>query len=295
MLRYAPSVPTAADATRQDFDMADGLVILSNAQNAPRLQIALRGRSTYNSDISYDGKVNLAELGILNARFGLRAGDAAWDPTADVNGDGRINLADLGLFNAEFGRGIGSASSGGRVPPRAVERPSAAAVAEGPRAVQAVPAGARNESSRTPEPQASRPVTPDAAAKLLPSSGGVLWALHRAAPASTVSAEPPRAGANETFHVTSAHVTSTRRSARGAAAARAAFMLPGLLASGRPPFMAVAKGALDSRAIDAVFASLDTDMQDDLGADAFWSRYGITARLSAPWEPASYGSGGAAR
>ncbi len=139
VLRYAPSVPTAADPTRQDFDLTDGLVILSNAENAPRLEIALRGRSTYNSDITYDGKVNFAELGILNSRFGRKAGDADWDPTADINGDGRINLADLGLFNAEFGRGVGGAA--------AASGTSQAAAAEGDRVAQAGRGSARVASA----------------------------------------------------------------------------------------------------------------------------------------------------
>ena len=86
-------MPSLEDPTAQDFDLADGLVILSNAGNAPAVEIALQGASTFNSDISYDGMVNLVELGVLNVNYGRKAADADWDPTADVNGDGIVNPA----------------------------------------------------------------------------------------------------------------------------------------------------------------------------------------------------------
>jgi len=102
-LTYAPVSPAGNGAT-ETFDRADGLVIVSNAPNAPSLQVALTGNSTFDADISYDGKVNLGELGPLNVNFGRKRGvDPAYDPTADINGDGRINLSDLGLLNKQFG------------------------------------------------------------------------------------------------------------------------------------------------------------------------------------------------
>ena len=112
-LTYAPTSPTLDDATCQDFDLTDGLVILSDAANAPVFHVALEGHSTFNSDITYDGKVNLAELGPLNANFGKASGDSDWDPTADIDGDGAVNLAELGPLNREFGRELPSATSPG--------------------------------------------------------------------------------------------------------------------------------------------------------------------------------------
>jgi hypothetical protein len=45
-------------------------------------------------------------LGPLNASFGTVNGDENYDPTADINLDGRVNLTDLGPLNAEFGSAL---------------------------------------------------------------------------------------------------------------------------------------------------------------------------------------------
>ncbi|WP_013320730.1 beta strand repeat-containing protein [Gloeothece verrucosa] len=99
-LTYAP------DAAGEKFSLDDGLIIHSNATNNSALKVALTGKSTYNSDISYDGKVNLGDLAPLNAAFGSRQGDSKYDPTADITGDGAINLAELVPYNKEFGLSV---------------------------------------------------------------------------------------------------------------------------------------------------------------------------------------------
>ncbi|TRU81840.1 MAG: cadherin [Microcystis novacekii Mn_MB_F_20050700_S1] len=98
-LTYAPK------AARENFNLANGLVINSNAQNNSALNIQLAGKSTFNSDISYDGKVNLTDLNTLQrpGLFGSSIGQTNYDPTADITGDGRINLAELVPLNSEFG------------------------------------------------------------------------------------------------------------------------------------------------------------------------------------------------
>ena len=96
-LTYAPL------AAGEIFDLNDGLVINSNASNDADFDVQLAGQSTFNSDISYDGIVNLSELGLLNVNFGFMKGDTGYDPTADINADGMINLGDLGALNSEFG------------------------------------------------------------------------------------------------------------------------------------------------------------------------------------------------
>ncbi|MDB9413146.1 cadherin domain-containing protein [Microcystis aeruginosa] len=98
-LTYTPK------AARENFNLANGLVINSNAQNNSALNIQLTGKSTFNSDISYDGKVNLTDLNTLQrpGLFGSSSGQTNYDPTADITGDGRINLAELVPFNSEFG------------------------------------------------------------------------------------------------------------------------------------------------------------------------------------------------
>ncbi|TRT79266.1 MAG: cadherin [Microcystis aeruginosa Ma_AC_P_19900807_S299] len=98
-LTYTPK------AARENFNLANGLVINSNAQNNSALNIQLTGKSTFNSDISYDGRVNLTDLNTLQrpGLFGSISGQTNYDPTADITGDGRINLAELVPFNSEFG------------------------------------------------------------------------------------------------------------------------------------------------------------------------------------------------
>ncbi|WP_170915459.1 cadherin domain-containing protein [Microcystis aeruginosa FBCC-A68] len=98
-LTYTPK------AARENFNLANGLVINSNAQNNSALNIQLTGKSTFNSDISYDGRVNLTDLTTLQrpGLFGSISGQTNYDPTADITGDGRINLAELVPFNSEFG------------------------------------------------------------------------------------------------------------------------------------------------------------------------------------------------
>ena len=123
-LTYAPVLPTPDDATTESFDLPDGLVILSDAVDTPIVEVALRGDSTFNADVSYSGRVDLGELGPLNVGFRTTAGDPNFDPTADVNGDGAVNLSDLGVLNVEFGRELPPA-----VAPAWAAQPAAAAAA----------------------------------------------------------------------------------------------------------------------------------------------------------------------
>ena len=104
-LAYAPTIPSyfPLDPKNENFALSDGLVILSNATNNPDYEVGLRGVSTFNSDISYDGRVDLGELGVLNSNWGKASGDLDWDPTADIDGNGKIDLSDLSPLTSEFG------------------------------------------------------------------------------------------------------------------------------------------------------------------------------------------------
>jgi len=101
-LAYAPSTPNPQDASAESFCLADGLVILSNAENAPRVEVALCGESTFNGDLTYDGTVNLADLAPFDEQFGLQAGDAGFHATGDPNGDGSVDLGDFAAFIAHY-------------------------------------------------------------------------------------------------------------------------------------------------------------------------------------------------
>ncbi|NCR11151.1 MAG: hypothetical protein GPI95_24240, partial [Microcystis aeruginosa LG13-11] len=88
-LTYAPT------AARESFNLNDGLVIHSNAINNTAYNVALTGKSTFNSDITYNGKVDRGDLAPLQAAFNSSIGSPKYDPTADINGDGGINLGDF--------------------------------------------------------------------------------------------------------------------------------------------------------------------------------------------------------
>jgi hypothetical protein len=101
-LTYAPG------AAGEDFSDNNGLTILSNATNDSSFEVSLAGKSTYNSDISYDGNVNLTDLVTLQkpGLFGSSNGQTNYDPTSDITGDGNINLAELVTLNGEFGSSL---------------------------------------------------------------------------------------------------------------------------------------------------------------------------------------------
>jgi hypothetical protein len=89
-----------AAAAKEVFDRSDALVLFTNALDLPEFAIALSGKSTFNSDINYNGIVNTGDLGALNqARSNYNKG--ILDPTADINGDGMINSLDVSVLLSE--------------------------------------------------------------------------------------------------------------------------------------------------------------------------------------------------
>ena len=95
-LTYTPS------AANEDFSLDDGLVITSNATNNSELSVSLAGKSTFNSDINYDGVVSFGDLGLLNVNWGSESTDANWDATSDINGDGFVNSNDIDVLNGQW-------------------------------------------------------------------------------------------------------------------------------------------------------------------------------------------------
>ena len=101
-LTYTPS------AANEDFNLEDGMVITSDAVINPELSVALAGKSTFDSDISYDGIVSSGDLGSLNVNWGIEDTDTNWNPTADINGDGIVSSGDLGTLNTEWNQELTS-------------------------------------------------------------------------------------------------------------------------------------------------------------------------------------------
>jgi hypothetical protein len=58
-------------------------------------------------DANKDGKVDVSDLGILAANYGITSG-AAWE-TGDFNHDNKVDVSDLGILAANYGTGVGAA------------------------------------------------------------------------------------------------------------------------------------------------------------------------------------------
>ncbi|WP_053538080.1 Calx-beta domain-containing protein [Anabaena sp. WA102] len=85
-----------------DFDKnGSSLVLFTNIPDWSQYEVKLSGKSTFNSDINYDGKVNTGDLGSLNqARTNFNRG--IFDGTADINGDGLISTLDANALTADI-------------------------------------------------------------------------------------------------------------------------------------------------------------------------------------------------
>lgn len=101
-LTYAPTTPSPQKMTAQSFHVEDGLVILSDAENLPKVEIAMTGNSTFDADITYDGSVNIADLVGFDDHSGARSGDPDYHPSIDPNGDGSVDLGDFGALNVYY-------------------------------------------------------------------------------------------------------------------------------------------------------------------------------------------------
>ena len=54
-------------------------------------------------DANHDGMVDVSDLGILAANYGIASG-ASWTQ-GDFNGDGAVDVSDLGILAANYGAG----------------------------------------------------------------------------------------------------------------------------------------------------------------------------------------------
>lgn len=57
-------------------------------------------------DVNGDGVVNCADLAIVKASFGTKAGQPEFDPRADLNGDGVVNVLDLSIVAKQIPAGM---------------------------------------------------------------------------------------------------------------------------------------------------------------------------------------------
>ena len=108
---YGSDVVTAGDYDLLDVTYtgggnlaASGLVAALGVSTTGLMADVTIG-SSLQADFNGDGTVDLLDLDILGADFGMTAPPA----TADANGDGNVDLLDLDILGAEFGMSSGSA------------------------------------------------------------------------------------------------------------------------------------------------------------------------------------------
>jgi ABC-type branched-subunit amino acid transport system substrate-binding protein len=58
------------------------------------------------TDVNYDGKVNIMDISSGAKAFGTKPGDPRWDKESDVNFDGQINILDLSKIAKDFGKSV---------------------------------------------------------------------------------------------------------------------------------------------------------------------------------------------
>ncbi|WP_417736174.1 hypothetical protein [Rosistilla oblonga] len=82
---------------------SEGIVVVSNAGNRGRYAISTTAETTFAADLNLDGRVNIADVVLLDSVFGQTRGDGMYSESHDPNLDGSIDLGDFGLLNAQFG------------------------------------------------------------------------------------------------------------------------------------------------------------------------------------------------
>ncbi len=88
------------------------ITLVSDAANGSRYEIAVSGRGVPEpvpGDFNGDGSTDMGDFWMLEAAFGSRQGDAAYNPMFDLAGpDGVIDFADLAMFATTYGQTNGA-------------------------------------------------------------------------------------------------------------------------------------------------------------------------------------------
>ena len=74
------------------------------AAAAPRLLIDFTAPGYLIADFNSDGRVDVADLGILATNYNENPADPGGRAGADANGDGRVDVADLGILATHYGQ-----------------------------------------------------------------------------------------------------------------------------------------------------------------------------------------------
>jgi hypothetical protein len=97
---------TSNDWGRQFEGQMDEAYVFNRALAPVEVKI-LAGQTVTPGDANGDGKVDVGDLGILAANYGLTSG-ATW-PKGDFNKDGKVDVGDLGILAANYGSGASGA------------------------------------------------------------------------------------------------------------------------------------------------------------------------------------------
>jgi hypothetical protein len=54
-------------------------------------------------DVNGDNVINIQDVSLVAARFGMNSSHPDWNPVYDVNNDGVINIQDISLVASAFG------------------------------------------------------------------------------------------------------------------------------------------------------------------------------------------------
>lgn len=101
---FDPRTPNNSDSGWIDFEDSDGLVI--QIEGIAKAFISLTGKSTFRSDIDYDGRVGFTDLTYFAGQFGKSSQSPGFDPTGDMDGNGRMDFQDLTILSQEFGKSL---------------------------------------------------------------------------------------------------------------------------------------------------------------------------------------------
>jgi hypothetical protein len=89
-----------------EYDEAAGSLWIGNLADNCIYQVSLGTVARLAGDANTDGKVDVSDLGILAANYGVTS-NAVWS-MGDFNEDGKVDVSDLGILAANYGTGTGS-------------------------------------------------------------------------------------------------------------------------------------------------------------------------------------------
>lgn len=77
---------------------------------SPSTPFKLSGTLSIRNDVDGSGRVDMADMWLLQKAYGSRPGDARWNPKADVDGSGRVDMNDMFLVVRAYGQMTGNKS-----------------------------------------------------------------------------------------------------------------------------------------------------------------------------------------